>query len=165
MSVKHISSHSTCSSSLRKVRFWVAVTEYKAKFDEESYPNLSAADTDDETETTTSNDGAGRGDKTPESEIVDLARSIYATYVEDAEHQVNLSFKHKSDLKKAIDSNELKENTFDAAQKEIFALMVSRSKVLIFLSLRSNTHIFSRCQARDSYPRYLAASKRRTRFL
>jgi len=142
MSVKHISSYSSCSSSLRKVRFWVAVTEYKAKFDEESYPNLSAADTDVETETTTSNDGAGRAEKTPQSEIVDLARSIYATYVEDAEHQVNLSFKHKSDLKKAIDSNELKENTFDAAQKEIFALM-----------------------ARDSYPRYLAASKRRTRFL
>jgi len=142
ISKTYISSHSTCSSSFYKVRFWVAVTEYKAKFDEESYPNLSEADTDDETETTTSNDGVGRGDKTPQSEIVDLARSIYATYVEDAEHQVNLSFKHKSDLKKAIDSNELKENTFDAAQKEIFALM-----------------------ARDSYPRYLAASKRRTRFL
>lgn len=143
ISETYLSSYSTCSSSFYKVRFWVAVTEYKAKFDEESYPNLSEADTDDETETTTSNDGAGRAEKTtPQSEIIDLARSIYATYVEDAEHQVNLSFKHKSDLKKAIDSNELKENTFDAAQKEIFALM-----------------------ARDSYPRYLAASKRRTRFL
>jgi hypothetical protein len=160
----YLSSHSTCSSSFYKVRFWVAVTEYKAKFDEESYPNLSAADTDDETETTTSNDGVGRGDKTPQSEIVDLARSIYATYVEDAEHQVNLSFKHKSDLKKAIDSNELKENTFDAAQKEIFALMVSpqsidrfiaslkRAQTLTSFRSRPETRILDICQHQRGVP-------------
>jgi len=112
------------------VRFWVDVNEYKAKFDEESC-SPSSADTDDETEPSTS---VG---KISESEIYDMARFIYASYVEDTEHQINLSSKLKLDLKRALDSKQLSRGTFDAAQKEIFDVM-----------------------ARDSYPRYLAASKR-----
>ena len=121
------------------VRFWVAVNEYKAKFDEESCPPSSTFDTDDEEADKHDADAAG-GKESLESEIHAFAIDIYASFVEDSEHQVNLSSRHKNDLKKAIDSKQLKKDTFDAAQKEIFGVM-----------------------ARDSYPRYLGVQKRHRR--
>lgn len=115
------------------VRFWVAVNEYKTKFDEESCPPSSAVDTDDEGEASDARDGK----EDLKSEIHALASNIYDSFVLDTDHQVNLSSKHKSDIKKAIDSKQLAKDTFDAAQKEIFGVM-----------------------ARDSYPRYLGAKNR-----
>ena len=115
------------------VRFWVAVNEYKSKFDEESCPPSSAADNDDEEDIRDA-----RGSKESlEVEILALAKNIYDSFVLDSgHHQVNLSSRHKSDIKKAIDSKQLVKDTFDAAQKEIFGVM-----------------------ARDSYPRYLGSRR------
>ena len=127
-----------CLRYPQTVRFWVAVNEYKAKFDEESCPPSSTVDTDDD-ETETS-DAAVGVKVISESEIFTLASSIYASFVEDTEHQVNLSSKHKSELKKAIDSKQLTKYTFDASQKEIFRVMAS-----------------------DSYPRYLCVQKKQKR--
>ena len=108
------------------VKFWVAVNEYKAKFDEESFPSMTTVDTDEY------DDAADLTNVLDTEEIMAKAKEIYASFVEDTTHQVNLSSRHKNDLKKAIESKELKKDTFDAAQKEIFGVM-----------------------ARDSYPRYL----------
>lgn len=121
------------------VRFWVAVNEYKAKFDEESCPPSSTSDTDDEEADKHDADTAG-GKENFESEIHSLASDIYDSFVKDTEHQVNLSSRHKNDLERAIDSKQLRKDTFDAAQKEIFGVM-----------------------ARDSYPRYLGVQKRQKR--
>lgn len=122
-----------------QVRFWVAVNEYKAKFDEESCPPSSNLDTDDEESDKHDADTAG-GKESLEAEIHSLASDIYDSFVQDTEHQVNLSSRHKNDLKEAIDSKQLRKDTFDAAQKEIFGVM-----------------------ARDSYPRYLGVQKRQKR--
>ena len=119
--------------AIMPVRFWVAVNEYKSKFDEESCPPSSAADNDDEEDIR-----YARGSKESlEAEILALAKNIYDSFVLDtAKHQVNLSSRHKSDIRKAIDSKQLVKDTFDAAQKEIFGVM-----------------------ARDSYPRYLGSRR------
>ena len=122
----------TCFA-ITPVRFWVAVNEYKSKFDEESCPPSSAADDDDEDDT---NDARG-SEENLESEILALAKNIYDSFVLDSgQHQVNLSSRHKSDIRKAIESKQLVKDTFDAAQKEIFGVM-----------------------ARDSYPRYLGSRR------
>ena len=126
-------------STIPPVRFWVAVNEYKAKFDEESCPLYSTVDVDTDDDEAETSDAAG-GKESGESEIYKMALYIYASFVEDTEHQINLSSKHKSDLKKAIDSRILCKETFDACQKEIFGVM-----------------------SRDSYPRYLGVQKRQKR--
>ncbi|KAL7496580.1 hypothetical protein ACHAWT_004754 [Skeletonema menzelii] len=94
---------------------------------------FSSENTDDEGEASDARDGK----EDLKSEIHALASNIYDSFVLDTDHQVNLSSKHKSDIKKAIDSKQLAKDTFDAAQKEIFGVM-----------------------ARDSYPRYLGAKNR-----
>ncbi len=118
----------------------MAVNEYKAKFDEESCPPSSNLDTDDEEADKHDADTAGGKESLEAEEIHSLASDIYESYVQDTEHQVNLSSRHKHDLKEAIDSKQLRKDTFDAAQKEIFGVM-----------------------ARDSYPRYLGVQKRQKR--
>ncbi|KAL7539823.1 hypothetical protein ACHAXR_009638 [Thalassiosira sp. AJA248-18] len=114
--------------SSENVRFWCAVNHYKAKFDEEKCIPPST-EVDDERQT--SND-----------ESVDmsvLAKNIYNQFIDHPSNtQVNLSSKQRTDIKKAIGSGQVNRGTFDAAQREIFAVM-----------------------SRDSYPRFLASKKNR----
>jgi len=68
-----------------------------------------------------------------------LAKEINNSFIDHpSKTQVNLSSKMRSDIQNAIDSGQCKRETFDEAQREIFAVM-----------------------SRDSYPRFLASKKSR----
>lgn len=106
------SQHCAREFSSENVLFWCAVSDYKAKFDVEKC--------------------------IPEKSSAHEATAIYKHYIADGNTQVNLSSKQRSDIKKTIDSGRATRGTFDAAQREIFAVM-----------------------SRDSYPRFLASKKNR----
>ncbi len=110
--------------------FWCAVNDYKERFDrakeilndidEESVPRSMANSNKDEID------------------IEAIARQIYIMFIDTySASQVNLSSKQKGDVKRALDAGQLKRETFDVAQKEIFSVM-----------------------SRDSYPRFLSSKKK-----
>ena len=107
------SQHCAREFSAENVRFWCAVNDFKA--------NLSAEEAT--------------------AFITATAKDIYNQYIDqNTKTQVNLSSKQRTDIKKAIDSGQTKRDMFDAAQREIFAVM-SRDSYPRFLSSRNNLQI------------------------
>ena len=121
--------HCAREFSSENILFWCAINDYRDNFSNDN--NTTTTNGDELEHITASCAEAG------ERSIIEEACDIYSRFIDDnSTTQVNLSSKQKSDIKAAIDSADLKKDTFDAAQKEIFSVM-----------------------SRDSYPRFLASKK------
>ena len=125
--------HCTREFSSENIQFWCAINEYKAKYDEATRRSL-----DHRRDPLTMNADIN-------VDMCSIAGELYKMFIDnDSPTQVNLSSKQKLDIKYEIDaccgrkgSGSLRRDLFDAAQKEIFAVM-----------------------SRDSYPRYLSSKCR-----
>jgi hypothetical protein len=128
--------HCAREFSSENILFWCAINDFRAKFDNNTTSTTIGDDIEHSTEHhNISADCA----EACERSIADEARDIYNRFIDNhSNHQVNLSSKQKGDIKAAIESGNLKKDTFDVAQKEIFSVM-----------------------SRDSYPRFLASTKNR----
>lgn len=128
------SQHCAREFSAENVLFWCAVNDYKAKLDEENCILPSTEATDNQSSPT---NPPSKQDKNTDTNA--LAKEINNSFIDHpSKTQVNLSSKMRSDIQNAIDSGQCKRETFDEAQREIFAVM-----------------------SRDSYPRFLASKKSR----
>ncbi|KAL7550883.1 hypothetical protein ACHAWF_014087 [Thalassiosira exigua] len=126
--------HCAREFSSENVRFWCAVNDYKARFDDEKCVPPSTGLDDENPSRTSQTDDANE-----DFDAAALAKEIYDEFIANSSRtQVNLSSKQKGDIKVAIDSGQLKREIYDAAQREIFAVM-----------------------SRDSYPRFLASKQNR----
>lgn len=125
--ISSFSQHCAREFSSENVRFWCAVNDFRAMFDEEKCTPASTKDNDEKsspTAHTSATDTAAKG--------------IYGLFIApQSKSQVNLSSKQRSDVKDAIDKGQLNRATFDAAQKEIFSVM-SRDSYPRFLASKNN---------------------------
>ena len=89
-----------CSSE--NVRFWCAVNDYRANFDEEKcIPTSTEVDDEKSPPSVQANDG------NTDTKIV--AKGIYKQFISHhSNNQVNLSSKQRNDIKNAIDLEQLK---------------------------------------------------------
>mmetsp|Transcript_36252 Transcript_36252/g.87485 ORF Transcript_36252/g.87485 Transcript_36252/m.87485 type:complete len:503 (-) Transcript_36252:335-1843(-) len=125
--INSFSQHCAREFSSENVRFWCAVNDFRAMFDEEKCTPASTKD-NDETSASTAHTSAE----------VTVAKGICRLFIDPhSKSQVNLSSKQRSDIKNAIDKGELKRATFDAAQREIFSVM-SRDSYPRFLASKKN---------------------------
>ncbi|KAL7479782.1 hypothetical protein ACHAW6_005506 [Cyclotella cf. meneghiniana] len=86
--------HCAREFSSENIRFWSAVNDFRAQFDDDH------------------------------GSIGEEAHEIYKKFIGNhAKTQVNLSSKQKNDIKKAIESGTVTKDMFDVAQKEIFSVM------------------------------------------
>jgi len=130
--INSFSIHCAREFSSENVRFWCAINDYRAKFDEEiCVPTSTEVDDEKSAPVSTTND------KNIDTKAV--ADKIYTEYISHhAKTQINVSSKQKTEIKNILATGEAKKDLFDAAQREIFSVM-----------------------SRDSYPRFLASKKNR----
>ncbi|KAL3808368.1 hypothetical protein ACHAXA_005339 [Cyclostephanos tholiformis] len=125
--------HCSKEFSSENILFWCAVNDYKEKYDKEK-EILNDIDEESVLRSKTNSN-------LEDVDIEAIARQIYLMFIDTySASQVNLSSKQKGDIKRALDAGQLKRETFDAAQKEIFSVM-----------------------SRDSYPRFLSSKKKMNR--
>ena len=77
-------------------------------------------------------------DKLSESELLEYAREIFEVYIAtEGELQINIPQAMVNEIRKVLESGNVRRNMFDKAQREIFGIM-----------------------SRDSYPRYLSTKRK-----
>ncbi|KAL3776453.1 hypothetical protein HJC23_008438 [Cyclotella cryptica] len=119
--------HCAREFSSENIRFWCAVNDFRAKFDD--------------TRTSTSFSDDNEHNIAPLNENGDIgeeANEIYKKFIGNkSKTQVNLSSQQKNEIKKAIESGAVTKDTFDVAQKEIFSVM-SRDSYPRYLTSKRN---------------------------
>jgi len=138
--IDSFSEHCVREFSYENIRFWCAINDFHAEVDLTCVENGGVAGDASTAANASANDAAeGNEEKLSEAEILDYAKSIFGTYIASTgELQINIPSALVAEIKKAVESDRIRRDVFDKAQQEIFSLM-----------------------SRDSYPRYLAARRKR----